>query len=198
MVRWGFPGNRAGSYQEEAMARPNIPNYPIDGEAVYIPEDDDAWDHERIERERPDREGNDDDAHPCDRYWRGETRARLEPVTEYLDMSKVPEQWYLEDTRFPPGPRREMDAHVARAMRASQEGDQVEASEQWSRAFLVAFRWGIRRVENPPTEIKRRRDGAISDETIATIDRIAPGLVTEIGAVVLRAIQPLTEAEGKR
>ncbi len=178
------------------MARPTIPQYPIDGEAVYIPEADDAWDHERIDRERASMaEAN--VIHPVDSYWSGDTRARVDEVAEYLDMAKDPEQWVVEDKHFPPGPRREIGGFVARAVRAWEANDSETANEMMSRAFLVAFRWGIRAVRNPPVEIKRARDGSIAESTIAEIDALIPGLVTEIGAVIYRAIQPLTSAEGK-
>lgn len=178
------------------MARPTIPQYPIDGEAVYIPEADDAWDHERIDRERASM-AEAKVTHPVDDYWTGETRARIDVVSEYVDMSKNPEQWVIEDIHFPPGPRREVAGLVSRAVRLWEEGDKERGDEMFSRAFLVAFKWGIRAVRNPPVEIKRARDGSIADSTIAELDKLIPGLVTEIGAVVYRAIQPLTSAEGK-
>lgn len=166
------------------MARRMPPSYPVDGDAIYIPSDDTAWDHERIERERAEYDAK-GATHPYDEYRSGQTRSRIEPIQEYLDMGKNPEQWILEDRHFPPRIRREIGAILSRGI------------ENIPQAFYLAFKWGVKDVKSSPFKLKRMPDGSLADMFIAELDQMAPGIVDDIGGHIYYAIQPLSDAEGK-
>ena len=176
------------------MARRPLPSYAIDGESIYIPESDTAWDWDRVEAERKDYE---EGQHPVDLYHQGATRCRLESVQEYLDMSKDPEKWTLKEV--PARVSIEIQSLLAQAIRMWEEVEkQPEVLALIARANLLAFKHGVARVENSPFEVKRSlTDGSIKDETINGIERVDPGLVGNIGHMIRASFRPLDEAEGK-
>ena len=178
------------------MARISIPQYPVDGEAIYVPHGDGAWDIERIEREAKELEKK-DAKHPYQDYRSGESRFRLDRVQEYLDEEKDPEKWILNVEGFPPRVRREAEALMHSAARDRlYKRDDIDGKQ--ARAFLLFFKHGVAEVISPPVEISREtRDGSISDKTIAALDLRFDGLVEDIGAAVWHAIRPLDPSEEK-
>lgn len=178
-----------------ARRRKSIPQYEIDGEAIYIPPDDSAWNMDAIIRERQEHKKA-GSKHPYDAYRSTDTRGRLESVLKYLDMDAEPEQWHLEVDHFPPRIRRECDGLIFTSARKEADGDE-NASEMAKKGFMLCFKYGIRSVTNPPFAILRQGDGGIRDDTIADLDRLSPHLVEDIGAMIWYSIQPLSEAEAK-
>lgn len=181
------------------MARRTPPNYPADGDPVFIPADDSAWDSARIEREREEYQDK-DAAHPVDLYLSGSTRCRLTPeILDYLDMGKKPEQWHLRD--LPPSVRRQSDAHMWSAYRLAKEGRgvSVESVNAIQASRLLAFRYGVRKVDGWgfDFELERDTDGAVSERTVSRLDMAAPGLVDDIGDAVRSCYRPLDGDEGK-
>lgn len=177
------------------MARRPLPSYTIDGKAIYIPEADNAWDWDRVEAERKDYEEGE---HPVDLYHQGQTRCRLESVQDYLDLSKNPEKWFLKEP--PPEVKIEIEALWRQGVRAyvkDPDGNEDQADALLHKAYLLAAKHGVDRVENCQIDVAFNRDGTLSDLAINTLNKAWPGSVNEIGRVVRESFRPLDEAEGK-
>jgi hypothetical protein len=190
------------------MARQRFsPQHDITGHALFIPEDDGAWDMERIDAEVAEMrkaakfEGTEkiivteDDPgrqHVFWRYWNGDTRFDLEAegVSEYLDQSKSPETWHLKplssDTR-------------ARSGRLQNGGMFHEACKVAALEALVG-------VENAPSEVadliarrgKSHKGAPVTDEQlIAALDSISLGLVADLGSAAMRLSRDLSREEKK-
>lgn len=177
------------------MARRPLPSYTIDGKAIYIPEADNAWDWDRVEAERKDYEEGE---HPVDLYHQGQTRCRLESVDEYLDLSVSPEKWYLKDP--PPEIKIEIDSLWRQGVRLyiqDPDANEDKSDALLSKAYHLAARHGVSRVENCQIEVRFNRDRTISSESINALNHAWPGSVNDIGRMVRASFRPLDEAEGK-
>lgn len=106
--------------------RRTSPEHDITGESLYVPDDDSAWDHDRIAAEVADlRKGTPFEqqpfepssfhllgvgktahdpaiGHPFVRYQKGRSRFDLdaEGIRDYLDESKSPEKWRLRRLKW--------------------------------------------------------------------------------------------------
>lgn len=181
------------------MGRPKPPAHRIDGQPIYIPEEDEAWDHDRVASERealPDGQ-----THLVDDYFDGSGRYRLEPVEGYYDPAKKPERWFLR--RPPPDVLLTARTFVNEAIVS--EGQ--KSDNAYAQACLLACRHGIAKVESDTFQLPRRFK-ALPDQFIAQMDDIVPAqvlpdgtflssLVMRLGEAVLKAFRPLDEAEGK-
>lgn len=201
------------------MARRRFaPSHGFAGPHVFVPLDDSAWDHERIETEIADIEkrhgfaSNDvaerfrdspayrgNEAHVVRRYWSGATRFDLEAegVRDYLDLNKRPEQWIIRPLTL-----RELAA--AQVMTSAGSWDAAATSaflsaciglegvtggrEQQLAALLRARGEGYAHGGTRPT------DDAVLEATQA----IAYEIPSEVGNAILRLSQDLSDDEKKR
>jgi len=163
------------------MARLRPPQHRIDDQAVFIAEEDDAWDHERIDREA--RESGRDE-HPVVRYWNGETRYQLTPeVKGYIDDTKRPESFTLK--------------RIA-ARRFMQIQSLINSEEKRFEGYLEAFKSGLDGAENIPVKLKMLANGEVSEDAIDKVCEVmGPGIIMEVGVAAYIASTPLTEPEKK-
>jgi len=172
------------------MARKRPPQHAVDATPIYVPPDDDAWDTERIEREKAEAgdRGLEPDGHPVEAYWAGDTRYDLEaPVSwgglvaaprEYLDDTKLPERWILRRLR----PR-----DYARISETYDRGQRAEACYD---ACVV----GIEGVENGP-RLRGAKAGRLTERDMEHLHH--GGLVRAVGLAILVASMPLGADEKK-
>jgi hypothetical protein len=161
------------------MALP--PLHRIDSTPIYIFEDDDAWEHDRIGEEIG-AEVNLD--HPLVRYYAGLTRYDLDTVRDYFDRDKRPAMFVLKRL----GVR-----EYARALdMAANIGDRE--------AQLFAAEHGLVRVDNVPALASvelGNRPRLRRQDMDAVIDAIGRDRWLTLGQAVLLASRELTAAEGK-
>jgi len=171
------------------MAR-RPPQHAADARGIYIPPDDDAWDHERIQSEIEKLTSNSDD-HPFRRYYSGETRYDLDApikvggvdarITDYIDDAKKPERWELR--RLSP---RDYTGLINRWGDASGEG---RALAQYDACVI-----GIGGCENGPT-LRGAKIGRLTDSDMEYI--VGTDLVGQLGTAVIHFSMPLRSDEGK-
>lgn len=177
------------------MARKRPPQYSVDGPAIFIADDDDCWDKERIELELADYRDRDEpeENHPYNRYRAGKSRFRLDEVIEYIDEAKKPEKWHLRP--LPAEVQATVTAlHVSAGSRARQYGDDDAKAQE--AVFLAAHRalvHGIAKVENGPSGTKAFRKGL----TEADLSEMDEGIRLALGSAVLQAFRALDDDEGK-
>jgi hypothetical protein len=149
------------------MLRP--PQYRADAPGRYIHASDDAWDHERIEREKL------GDDHPLVRYLSGQTRYDLdaEGVRDFLRKGAQPVVFVL------------------RRLSHQEYIDCLDIDRHHARSAKAAL-LGVVRVEGGMTCAKFGR------EELEQLHEYSRDLPIDLGIAVLRYGRPPDAAEGKR
>lgn len=199
--------------------RRRSPEHDITGESLFVPDDDSAWDHERIASEIAELRKDtpfakkeafepshfhmiglgkhaDDPAleHPFVRYQKGLTRFDLEAegIRDYLDEKKAPEKWRL---RRLPWRVRQL---VFRLL--NEHGD-------W---MPIAWLTGTQGLENGDAELatmlgaretkqtKKGKPPVDGDDLVeAAVKLVGYDAIESVASAVLRLSQDLSEEEKK-
>lgn len=169
------------------------PSHRIDAEAILVLEEDSAWDHTRIakEREAMVKAKQDPDRHPVAVYLSGETRFDLSaPIrlpngdearaSDYLSLG---EAWQFKLKR--------LGWSQVYAIEAAQGRDFANGS-------ALSCRIGLGSVDglNAP-QIEHDKLGLVADESMQALFDLRPSLPVQIGVAVFQASMPLKPAEKK-
>lgn len=163
--------------------RPRPPQHTIDGEAVWIPPDDEAWKTDTDTARKGD--GWDTD-HEIGRYYDGETRYRLDEVESHIDRAKLPEEYVIRDL----GGRERV--RLVGTLGGDNTADAwiswIEYGLETVRPEALRDRLGFKRV-----------GGKISRKSLdALIDHLGMSLAIDLGVAIMSATEPLSESEGKQ
>lgn len=193
-----------------AIKRP--PEHRADATPLLIHESDDAWDHDRIERERKaianehkkaERPGK-PPTHPWDAYIKGHTRFDLDAratlggttvsMREYLREGATPTVFHL---------RRVSGRRWTQAVTRVQSSiltASANADEMWglARVGLVKVTDGFDDGPGARWPLEGGESGTpLTEEDLQKLFDAGQGLLIDIGNAVLSASGPITEAEGK-
>jgi len=166
---------------------------------VYVPAEDDAWDIERIEREKGWIDGTVEvpegqvvpwqelDDHPIVRYHSGMSRFDMTTVSEYLDTEKKPLRFVLKRMSL-----REWEEAQATAERSS--GGVYGVSE----TRRLSLRYGLTGVENLPEWAEKPGSLGYSESQLESLrDLIGDHQYIMLGFACLTASRPLDPLEEK-
>lgn len=191
-----------------ALRRNRPPQHRIDAPIVYVHQDDDAWNIERVreEQKRMAAAGEDQKHHPVALYQGGWTRYDLNAkgtvlgdvvaVSDYLDEGKHPMRWVLR--RLTVTEWYEVHALFERAARM---GEQPYA------CYLRCFALGVTRLEGGPS--LEMTGGRLTMADMEVIRDMADGTADlaegrppidfpfDVGTAVYNASSPLTDPEKK-
>jgi hypothetical protein len=179
-----------------AIRRP--PQHRADAQPLYIARFDDAWDAERIERERTALANeNAKTEHPVDLYYSGRTRYDLDaPCT--IGGQVVTARHYLREGASPTVfELRRVDGRRHDQALAVWARPQERVAAQWDLA-----RWGVVRVTEGFGGAEWKLEGGAGGLPLTEADVQlffdAHGMLPALlGIAVLNASAPLSEAEGK-
>lgn len=177
------------------MIKRRPPQHAADAVPLFISSNDDAWDRERIERERKDLPKGTD--HPLDGYYRGETRYDIDaPITlsgqtvtirEYLREGSTPTVFRL---RRVPGLERQQ-------LTAVHKDPQARLATLWRLAKM-----GVIEVTDgfngAPWDLQGGEALPLTDADVQALYEASASLPEDLGYAVYFASAPLSEAEGKR
>lgn len=170
--------------------RPQPPEYNVDGEAVYIEPNDEAWtcDFDEFRSFNGDGIPQYSNKHPVGRYYNGRTRHRLTPdVEEHLDMQKDPEQFILREVSW---------RRLAEYKQAMAAGRHYEACADLCREGISNARPEAARSRYG-LEFRPNR-GGLTDAAVSMLMRIDPGLMVSIAKAINRVNEALDEVESKQ
>lgn len=161
---------------------------------VYVPSNDDAWDHDRIEREKAQiLEGEESpwpelEDHPVVRYQGGVSRYDLATVQDYLDPSKSPLRFNLRRLNL-----NEWDE--CQALAEGKSGGVVYASGP---SRLYAIQKSLESVEGlPEWQAHRKRKGWDVEDVEALRDILGEHEYIMLGFAAIAASRPLDPREKK-
>lgn len=193
-----------------AIKRP--PEHRADAPPLLIHADDDAWDHERIERERKALAKEHKEAkrpgspplHPWDAYIKGHTRFDLDAratiggttvsMREYLREGVKPTVFHLRRVSG-----RRWTQSVTR-VQSSVLTAAANADEMWglARVGLAKVTDGFEDGPDARWPLEGGEGGQpLTEDDLQTLFDAGQGLVIDIGSAILTASGPITEAEGK-
>lgn len=166
------------------------PKHRIDAEPRFILAEDDAWDHERINRERADLAARKadgtasrDEKHPVDAYAAGDTRYDLgaSGISEYVDLAQA---WQFVLRRLLSTDFYAIDAMLSRGARLL--------------AYRQACVQGLVRIDGPgaPT-VQRDASGNLEPSTVEALFQMSAGLPAAVGEAVYIASLALRPDEKK-
>jgi len=166
---------------------------------VYVPAADDAWDQERIDREKGWIDGTVDipegqvvpwedlEDHPIERYHSGNSRFDLSTVSDYLDLSKQPLKFVLR--KLPLKQWDEMHGLQERGGYGTYGGAQGR---------LYAVKHGLDAIEGIEEWKDKRPPMGWSDSQIESLrDMIGETQYVVLGYAIMQASRPLDPLEKK-
>lgn len=171
-------------------------NHRVDAPIIYVSVSDDAWDFERIAREKDMIAGKlepesdepvawaSDDDHPFTRYVSGRSRFDLSTVRDYLLPDAAPVQWHF------------------RRLRLSRWAEVAELLEQGKmyRAKLQAIGLALVKVEGLDVVFERRKPTQpLGEDDLDKLRRLLGDAEFHLlGLAAIAAQRELDEAEKKR
>jgi hypothetical protein len=181
-----------------ALRRP--PQHAADAAPIFIAPTDDAWDIERIKRERAALKN--DNAEVRDAvalYYSGETRYDLDaPVTiggqivtprHYLREGSTPTVFHL---------RRDAPTALKRAQALAVFGDLRAREAAWwdlARSGIAKITDGF--TDGAPWKLEGGGPFPLTDADLMALHDAGRGLVQDVGLAVFYANAPLSDTEGK-
>lgn len=164
------------------MLRP--PTHRADAPIVFIHPHDDAWDHERIDRDLKDAVD-----HPMQLYFGGHTRYDLTAeVISYLKSGARPTKFFLR--------RLHWDEWLK--CKAMWERSVMARDPRAVDAYVEACRLGLTKIEDGPE--LHDSTGSVSYRDMQRLQDLSTrnyDLVLDIGQAVYQASMPLSAAEKK-
>jgi hypothetical protein len=179
-----------------AIRRP--PPHAADAAPLFLPASDDAWDDERIERERKALKNEGSERHPVTAYFSGATRYDLDAPATIAGQVMTPRA-YLREGSTPTVFHLRRDANVA-LRRAQALAVWADARARES-ALWELVRHGVSKVTEGFAGQAWPFDGGgpfpLTDADMLQLHDIGAGLLHEVGLAVFFANGPLSDIEGK-
>lgn len=182
------------------MIKRRPPQHSADATPIFIASSDDAWDKDRVARERAALPKG--DRHPLDDYYAGRTRFDLDaPLT--LSGQTVTIRDYLREGAAPTvfRLRRVTGLERQQAKAAFQDKGEAAADRRLTALWKLA-RAGVVEVvdgfDGKPWDIEGGGGLPLTEADAQQLYDADPMLVEELGYAVYFASAPLSEAEGKR
>lgn len=177
------------------MLKRRPPQHAADSTPIFIASNDDAWDRERIARERASlpKWGT----HPIDAYYSGETRYDIDaPVT--LSGQTVTIRGYLREGSTPTVfCLRRVSGLERQQLTAVHKDPQARLATLWRLAKM-----GVVEVADgfngTPWDLQGGEALPLTDADMQTLYDVSAQLPEDLGYAVYFASAPLSEAEGKR
>ena len=180
-----------------ALRRP--PQHAADAAPIFIAPTDDAWDNDRIKREREALK-NEGDAtrHPVTVYYSGAGRYDLDAPVSISGQSMSPRA-YLRDGSSPTVFHLRRDASLA--LKRAQALAVISDPRAWESALWDLARHGIVKITEGFTGAPWMLEGGgpfpLTDADVMQLHDAGAGLLESVGLAVFHACAPLSDTEGK-
>lgn len=176
------------------------PQHAVDAAPTFIAPTDDAWDDERIKRERAAMKAEGDKArHPVAVYYSGESRYDLDAPVTIGGQVATPRE-YLREGCTPTVFHLRRDANVA--LRRAQALAVITDPRAREAAIWDLVRHGVAKVtegfdDHAPWDLEGGGIRPLTDADMQQLHNLGGGLLSDIGYAVFHANAPLSDIEGK-